>query len=234
MGLRMRVWLITGAGGTLGTALLSAVTSLGCQAVAVYHRQNKQRDNFVDASATCQASSPRRTNVTDLYADLSSEADIQRIAERCKELYESIDVVVNCAYHKQFGRLLNNPQHIGSIHRQFSVNVASPLLLAVAIANAFWLDDIDGNITKGRHIVNVSSTSGVNCYRNRGQAIYAASKAALNMLSQHMAFEFQSIGVRINCVVPTSFPALVPTSRVVREILRFDQTDETGAQITIE
>ena len=83
-----------------------------------------------------------------------------------------------------------------------------------------------------RNIVNVSSTSGA--YVFAGQGGYSASKAALNMLTCHMADEFAAIGIRVNAVAPDTFPQRVSTESVCDAIARVDQQPISGRLLLLE
>jgi NAD(P)-dependent dehydrogenase (short-subunit alcohol dehydrogenase family) len=71
-------------------------------------------------------------------------------------------------------------------------------------------------------------------YPDQGQAVYSATKAALNFVTYHLASELWHIGIRVNAIAPNTFPGLVPTDRVVKEIMAFDASEETGRIVTLE
>jgi NAD(P)-dependent dehydrogenase (short-subunit alcohol dehydrogenase family) len=70
--------------------------------------------------------------------------------------------------------------------------------------------------------------AGVKVYRGLGQSVYAASKAALNQLTLHMADEYRSFGIRVNAIAPDSFPRIVSVKSVVAVVRRVDKGDMTG------
>lgn len=49
-------------------------------------------------------------------------------------------------------------------------------------------------------IVNITSMSSIN--NDPGMAIYGSSKAALNHMASNLAYDYGSMGIRINCVGP--------------------------------
>ncbi len=90
------------------------------------------------------------------------------------------------------------------------------------------------NAAFNRSIVNVSSTSGAYIYSNIGQSGYAASKAALHMLTCHLAEEFAAFGLRANTLAPDSFPERVTTASVCDAIARVAAGDMNGRMLLLE
>ena len=121
-----------------------------------------------------------------------------------------------------------DPSSLADAELAFSVNVLAPLRLTMAIARHFWRIDREANLQRTRNVVNVSSTAGVYVYPDLGQACYAATKAALNHATYHLASELWDLGVRANAIAPNSFPGIVPTGRVLDEIIALDRSGDTG------
>jgi NAD(P)-dependent dehydrogenase (short-subunit alcohol dehydrogenase family) len=90
------------------------------------------------------------------------------------------------------------------------------------------------NRKHNRNIVNVSSLAGSRVFAGRGQGVYAASKAALNQLTRHLASEFAVFGVRVNAVAPNSFPAIISTDSVAHAIARLDAESVTGRILALD
>jgi NAD(P)-dependent dehydrogenase (short-subunit alcohol dehydrogenase family) len=71
-------------------------------------------------------------------------------------------------------------------------------------------------------------------FAGSGQAVYAASKAAQNQVTRHLAAEFGVFGVRVNGLAPNSFPGVVDTERVARAIVRLDGEQVTGRILAVD
>ena len=108
-----------------------------------------------------------------------------------KKLVETvgqIDVLINNA-----GFLVNKPflqQTAQDIMSQLSVNFIAPVRLMQELFNF---------LAPGTHIVNISSVGGFQgSVKFPGLSIYSSTKAALNILTEALAEEWKSYGIKIN------------------------------------
>jgi NAD(P)-dependent dehydrogenase (short-subunit alcohol dehydrogenase family) len=123
---------------------------------------------------------------------------------------------------------------LDSAEAQLRMNVLVPLKLAAVVVREFWQHDDPANRAANRCWINVSSTSATNIYRGSGQSVYSASKAAMNVLTRHMADEFRAIGVRVNALAPNSFPRIVSTAAVVDGLRQLDLGTMTGKVLVLD
>ena len=114
-------------------------------------------------------------------------------------------------------------RHAADLQRQLTLNTVVPIQLAAAVARRCWVQD---DRAARRHIINISSTSGLHVYPDLGQGVYSASKAALNYLTCHLAHELAPFGVRANALCPGSFPYQVSTERVADAIVEMDEASD--------
>jgi NAD(P)-dependent dehydrogenase (short-subunit alcohol dehydrogenase family) len=143
-------------------------------------------------------------------------------------------VLVNSAVHSVWAPLLDCNRVIESASAQFQINVIAPLQLAVLCAQRFWCGRKASNLEENRNIINVSSIAGTNVYSGVGQSVYAASKAALDHMTRHMAVEFREIGIRVNALAPNSFPRIIPTARVVEALKELERGTMTGRVLLLD
>jgi NAD(P)-dependent dehydrogenase (short-subunit alcohol dehydrogenase family) len=171
-----------------------------------------------------------------VYADLEKATDIERIVDVTLARHGRIDVLVNnAAYAGIHPRgLTDGDSSLLDFDRHFRLNVGVPLELAVRFAQAFWRTRDLENRQYNRNIVNVSSLSGSQVFPFVGQGVYAASKAALNQLTRHLAAEFGTFGVRVNGLAPNNFPGIVSTEQVARAVAQLDQVGDTGRIRTVD
>lgn len=225
-----RVCLVTGAGGTLGNAFCQRFVT-DYDIVAVYRNRApgvpSQTESFVDPlEPTADVDGGR---VFAVRADLERDGEVERVVDLALARFGRVDLLVNNAALMGFhgAGIVDGEAALADFTRQFKVNVEVPMRLSVRIAQRFWTARAAENRAANRNVVNVSSTSGSQVYPG-GQAVYSASKAALDHLTRHMSAEFASFGVRVNAVAPNSFPSIVPTEDVADAIVGVDKGAQTG------
>ncbi len=231
-----RVCLLTGAPGKLGTAFCKAAAD-EYRIVAVYRRfppavPSQLRQDFdplAIASGTEESES-----VYAIKADLTQEFDRRRVVELALARFGRIDLLVNGAVHSVWAPLIESNRALDTAAAQFHMNTMVPAHLAVLCARLFWRDKVADNRRHNRNVINMSSIAGSRVYPGRGQSIYAASKAALDHLSRHLAAEMQALGIRVNSLAPNTFQTIVPIENVVNAIKRMDRGDLTGKVVLID
>jgi 3-oxoacyl-[acyl-carrier protein] reductase len=176
--------LVTGASGDLGGAIATRLAAQGLHVIVHANRGIERAQAVVEAIIDAGGSAE---GVAFDVADAEASGDaIARILER-----GAVQVVVNNAgihddapmagmSREQWSRVIDV-----SLNGFF--NVTQPLLLPMARGR--W----------GR-IVSISSVAAVT--GNRGQANYAAAKAALHGASKSLAREMASRGITVNVVAP--------------------------------
>jgi NAD(P)-dependent dehydrogenase (short-subunit alcohol dehydrogenase family) len=169
-----------------------------------------------------------------IQADLTDRGQIPRVVDFALASFGRVDLVVNAAAIVRCAPLLSAETNIGDVARMLDLNAVVPLRLAVEVAKRFWHSRVAENAAMNRNVVNVSSTSGAYVFPGLGQAGYGASKAALNMLTCHMAEEFSELGIRVNSVAPDTFPERVTTESVCDAIARLDADSKTGRMLLLE
>lgn len=232
-----RVCLLTGAGGLLGNEFCS--TFAGEYDILAVCKSRvpgvpSQYESYVDP---LEPEVPyAAASVYIVYADLCDVHDIQRVVDVALARYGRVDLLVNNAAYMDCytNTMIDGDTALTNLVQHMQTNVIAPLRLSVRLAQQFWANRAAENRAVNRNIVNISSTSGSTVYPFQGQAGYAASKAALEALSGHMAAEFDSFGVRVNVVAPNSFPALVSTESVVQAVGKLDRGTATGSTVMVD
>ena len=229
--------MVTGAGGTLGNAFCNA-HARDYEIVAVYRQRRPaclmDGEAVVDPLNPDDAALAMRPSIFGVCADLTDPGDLERIVELTLARFGGLDLLVNAAVHSRWGGLLEVDSIAREAQAQFDVNVIAPLRLSTLFARAFWRDQPRRNRARNRNIVNLSSAAGRIVFAGSGQSVYAASKAALDMLTRHMANEFAAFDVRVNALSPDAFPGIVSVDDVVRGIVELDRSETTGAIVALD
>ena len=126
-------------------------------------------------------------------ADVAIEKQTNGVIEEARARFGGVDLLCNNAGVRHISPLADIS--LDDWRESFRVNVDAALLGARAVMSS--MREQGGGV-----IVNIGSISGVAPYAGGGA--YAASKAALAMLTKVLAMEFGPLGIRVNCIVPGS------------------------------
>lgn len=231
------VCLLTGASGRLGTQFCQLyghryrIVAVHCSRPV---HQPAEMSWHVDPFNPGVRQRIEGRDVATLQADLSDPAQIPRVVDFALERFGRVDLLVNAAAIVRRVSLAGGDGVAEHVTAMLDMNAVVPLRLAVELARRFWRERTEENAAFNRSVVNVSSTSGAYIYSNAGQSGYGASKAALNMLTCHLAEEFAAFGVRANTVAPDSFPERVTTASVCDAIARVAAGDMNGRMLLLE
>ena len=177
----MANWLITGAGGGLGRALMVAALARGDK-VAGTVRSPAQADEL-------RALAPGRSFA--LVADMTDQAAVRAAVESAEQLTGGLDVLVNNAGYGLVGAI--EESSLAEVREQFEVNVFAPIVAIQAVLPHF-------RRRGAGHVINISSVSGLAPWAGTG--VYGASKYALEGIGQTLAQEVQPFGIKVTNVEP--------------------------------
>ena len=180
-----RTIVLTGAAGLIGRAIAEIFCQDG-DTVALVDR------NAEEIEILAAKLKEKGYSAAAFVGDLTSEAEVERIAAAVEDQLGLADALVNCA-----GRYVNRAMLNMTVQEwkeAFDVNVTSAMLVCRAYGRR-WID-----AGQGGSIVNISSGAGTSA--RAGSAHYAASKAAMNMLSEVLTIEYGPFGIRVNTVAP--------------------------------
>jgi NAD(P)-dependent dehydrogenase (short-subunit alcohol dehydrogenase family) len=176
-----KIWFITGISRGLGLELVKAVLAKGDIVVGT------TRDGDSDLTTVSH-----RLHVLALELPLANQA--KRAIVRAHALHGRLDVIVNNAGYGLLGAI--EEARDAEVRRVFDVNFFGSLQVIQA-ALPFLRAQRRG------HIVNISSIAGLAPLS--GSGIYAATKFALEGLSESLAQEVGPLGIRVTLVEPGAF-----------------------------
>jgi NAD(P)-dependent dehydrogenase (short-subunit alcohol dehydrogenase family) len=225
-----RVCLLTGASGLLGTAFIERFAG-DYQIAAIHHTHPlefaTQTQMFVDPLHPSEAPPFDDRKVYSIAADLSKPRDVERAIDEVLNHFGRVDLLIHAAAVRFYSQLLSAAA-LERAETVFAVNVLACARLCVGLAQRFWHVDPAENVQCNRNVINISSSAGLFIYPDQGQSLYAASKAALNHLTYHLASEFWDLGIRVNAVAPDTFPGRIEVVEVLDAIRHLDGSDQTG------
>jgi NAD(P)-dependent dehydrogenase (short-subunit alcohol dehydrogenase family) len=175
-----KVVIITGASSGIGKAAAFKFASEGAKVALVA----RSKDKLAELAQTIEG------RARAIAADVTQEADVERVVRETVEVFGGIDVVVNAAGILATGTVETTT--LEDWDDMMNVNVRAPFYLIQCAMP--YLVERKGNV------VNVSSVNGPRAFS--GVLAYCVSKAALDQLTHCAALEMASQGVRINAVNP--------------------------------
>jgi NAD(P)-dependent dehydrogenase (short-subunit alcohol dehydrogenase family) len=181
-----RVAVVTGASSGIGARCAEKLAERGAR-VAIFARS---------AEKLREIAARHEDRMLAVSGDVADEAAIARLFAETESRFGACGILINNA-----GMIDPKPMAATSADdwdRMFAVNVRGAFLCARRA--------LPGMIAKGSGaIVNVSSISGVvGPEKFPGYVSYCASKGAVISMTEAMAVEVRSRGVRVNCVSPGS------------------------------
>ncbi|MGW7003326.1 SDR family oxidoreductase [Streptomyces sp. NPDC054933] len=179
-----KIWFITGASKGFGRQWAIAALERGDK-VAATARDTAALTDLVAKYGDLVF--PQRLDVTDRAAAFAT-------VRAAHEHFGRLDVIVNNAGYGQFGMIEEISE--SEARGQMETNLFGALWVTQA-ALPFLREQGFG------HIVQVSSISGVCAFPNVG--MYAASKWALEGLSQSLAQEVGPFGIKVTLIEPTGY-----------------------------
>ncbi|GAA2390747.1 SDR family NAD(P)-dependent oxidoreductase [Nonomuraea africana] len=179
-----KVWFVTGSSRGLGRNFVEAALSRGDK-VAATARNPQHLDELVAAYGDA---------VLPLALDVTDKAAVFDRVKRAKEHFGRLDVIVNNAAYGLFGAVEELTEQ--QLRDQMETNLIGPLWVVQAALPHLRQQG-------GGHIIQISSLAGLTVFPLGGG--YAASKWALEGLSETLAQEVAAFGIKVTLVEPGSY-----------------------------
>ena len=184
-----RVIVVTGAGGGFGQLISQKCAALGAKVVCGDINEEGLAETIKNITQAGGQGISQRTDVTSL-------KDMQALAAKAVDAFGAIDVMVNNAGTMPLAFYRDHGEAMEAWDRCIDINIKGVLHGIAAVH--------DQMISQGRgHVVNISSIYGN--FPVEGAAVYGASKAAVNFLSDSLRVEAQG-KIKVTIVKPTGVP----------------------------
>lgn len=187
--LKGRVAVVTGASSGLGRSMTYALAERGASLVLLARRIDKLKELKKDLES-------KGARVLAIKCDVTSTNEINFAAEKTKEIFGKVDILVNCAgASKDKGAL-----DMGDEEWNFTIN--TDLTSVFKVTRAF------GNIMKENNygrIINIASMYGMVGNTEIPTIAYHSSKGGVINYTRAAAAELAKHNITVNCVCPGYF-----------------------------
>jgi NAD(P)-dependent dehydrogenase (short-subunit alcohol dehydrogenase family) len=180
-----KIVFITGAASGIGAATALAFAERGCELVLA----DLDKEGLASTEQTIAQTGAK---VRSLVLDVSNEAQFTEVAQEVRQTVGVPHIVVNNAGIGAHGSFLNTP--MDAVRRVIDINLYG----VYNGCHAFLRMMLDAG--DARHLVNVASLASVAPMPN--MSAYAASKYAVDGLTEVLAMELEGTSVDITCVHP--------------------------------
>ena len=228
-----KICMVTGATSGMGKATATALAQMGATVILVARNQSKGeavRDEIRKQSGNM--------DVEVMLADLSSQQSVRKLAEKFRQNYQHLHVLINNAG----GIFFTRETTVDGVEMTFAVNHLAPFLLTNLL-----LDVLKAS-TPARIInisSNVESIGNINFddlqHEKRYVSIiaYAQAKLAMMLFTYELARRLEETGITVNAVTPgpvaTNFGKSGNSlmNKLFPLFFRFATSAEKGAQTAI-
>lgn len=191
-----KIALVTGANKGIGFEIAKKLGAAGCTVILGARNEKLGRE-------ACEKLKAAGSKAEYINLDLLNPETIEQAAKTIEKNYGRLDILVNNAGILERGDDSPTKTTVESVEVTLRTNFIGPLRVTQAMAPLLRKSE-EGSI------VNVSSALGscaFNSDRNSPFADtkylgYSASKAALNMMTVQLAYEFRDTNIKVNSVCP--------------------------------
>ena len=178
--------VITGCNRGIGKAILESYAINGASVFACVRKENEVFTKFIKL-----LSKQNSVEIIPIYFDSRNIDELKRAVHQIKDSKKKIDILVNnsgIGYNALFHMSTSD-----KLKEVFDINFIAPFLFTQYITKLMARK-------KTGSIITISSTTALDA--NDGKSVYGASKAALICMTQVIASELKTVGIRANSIAP--------------------------------
>ena len=184
--------IVTGASSGLGVECATALALAGADLALVARRADRV------ATLAAELTKVHRIKAVGIGADVTLEADLDRVMSEASSALGAIDILVNNAGVSPTGRAERFRREAWD--ETLAVNLTAPMMLAQRFARALIEAKRPGRII---NMGSIYSTVASGVYH---LSAYAAAKAALANLTRQLAVEWAPHNILVNTIAPGWIP----------------------------
>ncbi|MEM1243191.1 MAG: 3-oxoacyl-ACP reductase family protein [Pseudomonadota bacterium] len=180
-----KIALVTGGAKGIGESIVLTLAKMGALVVFTYHSSSSLADKLL------QTAEAEGLTLQALKCDIADNAQCEAIIESIIEQHQQIDILVNNS-----GIVKDNllaAMETSAIEQVIHTNLIGTMQMTRAVIPHMMRK-------RAGKIVNIGSIAGEK--PGRGQANYAASKAAIHAFTKAMAVELARRNIHVNAVAP--------------------------------
>lgn len=194
-----RIALVTGGNKGIGLEISRNLLSAGC--TVFLGARNGERGH----QAVRQLEQAGHRDVYFVKIDVTKQDTITSAARLIEDRYNRLDILINNAGVNPRGDGLPGVADVGVVQEVFDTNFLGALRVAQTML-PLLRKSVAGrivNVSSGLGSIAMNSDSSSSVYNTDFRLIgYSASKAALNMLTLHLAYEMRGTNIKVNSANP--------------------------------
>jgi 3-oxoacyl-[acyl-carrier protein] reductase len=179
-----KVAVVTGASKGIGAEIARELAAEGASVVVNYASSRNVADKVVEEIISAGG------KAIAIQGDVAKAADVERVLAEAARHFGPIDILVNNAGVYAFSRIESLTEE--EFHRHFNINVLGVLLSIREALKHF--------ATKGGSIINIGSV--VSRLAPPENALYVATKSAVDGITRSLAKELGPRKIRVNSINP--------------------------------
>lgn len=202
-----KVAVVTGGSRGIGLMIARGLIAGGAQVVI-----SSRKADVCDATA-------HEIGAISVPADLSGREGVEHLAAAVRKRFDRVDILVNNAGAAWGAPLEEFPD--SGWQKVMDTNVHGVFLLTVALLTELRASDAPS-------VINIGSIDGIRAPLMENYP-YSASKAAVHMLTKHLAKRLAGEGIRVNAIAPGPFESQMTKSFLGSE----EGREAVGAQVPV-
>ena len=188
--LKGKTAIVTGGNRGIGLGITTAFAHHGADVAILCRDEESAKKVIADLSGKYEG------KFKYFRADLSDYESLKTAVDGVIKEYGTIDILVNNAGIGVIGALLDMDEELTDWFKVFDIDLHGAVRMSYLVGKHMRAAG------KGGRVINITSNAGAIVNKPIPLNAYSCAKAALNMLTKHLAHEWAGFGVRVNAIAP--------------------------------